>query len=66
MDRSLVEFEMSVCRKVGDISALAEHRDVRRIMLIDCGRIASMAPLADLPALEEPGSTARRSSRTAT
>lgn len=53
MDHSLTEFELNVCRKVSDLSPLALHWDLRRVMLIDCGRIASLAPLADLPALEE-------------
>lgn len=53
MDHSLTEFELNVCRKVTDLSPLAVHRDLRRVMVIDCGRIASLAPLADLPALEE-------------
>ena len=53
MDHSLTEYELNVCRKVSDISALASHRDLRRVMLIDCGRIASIKPLANLPVLEE-------------
>ena len=53
MDHSLTEIELQVCRKITDISALARHTELRRIMLIDCGHIASLAPLADLPLLEE-------------
>jgi hypothetical protein len=53
LGHSLREFELNVCRKVSDISALSAHRELRRVMLIDCGRIASIAPLADLPTLEE-------------
>lgn len=50
---SLVDIELNVCRKVADISALANQTGVRRISLIDDGRIDSIKPLADLPALEE-------------
>ncbi len=53
MDHSLTDFELNVCRKVTDISALGHHEKLRRITLIDCGRISSIAPLADLPELEE-------------
>ena len=53
MEQSLFEFELNGCRKVTAISALARHTELRRVMLIDCGRIASLAPLADLPELVE-------------
>ena len=41
---SLTELWLSGCRKVTDISALARHTDLRRLALIDCGRIASLKP----------------------
>lgn len=50
---SLSEFELNACRKVTDITALERHRDLRRVVLIDCGRITSIGPLVDLPELEE-------------
>lgn len=53
MDHSLIEIEVDGCRRFTDISALRNHDKLRRIMLIDCGRISSLAPLADLPELEE-------------
>jgi internalin A len=53
MDHSLHEFELNTCRKVRDIAALASHRDLRRVILIDNGTIASLTPLANLSKLEE-------------
>ena len=53
MDHSLTEIEIDGCRKITDISALARHTELRRIMLIDCGHIATLGPLANLPLLEE-------------
>jgi hypothetical protein len=51
--RSLKELWLNGCRKVADISPVHRHGDLRRLALIDCGRIASLAPLAGLAKLEE-------------
>lgn len=53
MDHSLEELEFEVCRKVTDISAIGRHHALRRLSLDDCGRIPSLAPVANLAELEE-------------
>jgi hypothetical protein len=53
MDRSLDELELNLCHKVTDITPIERHRELRRLSLIDCGHIPSLAPLAHLAYLEE-------------
>ena len=53
MDHSLDELELNLSHKVNDISAIRRHHDLRRLSLIDCGHIPSLAPLSDLAHLEE-------------
>jgi hypothetical protein len=53
MDHSLDELELNLAHRVTDISPIGRHHDLRRLSLIDCGHISSLAPLADLAHLEE-------------
>jgi hypothetical protein len=53
MSHSLQELQLQVCHKFNDISSIRRHHDLKRLSLIDCGHIPSLAPLADLAHLEE-------------
>jgi hypothetical protein len=53
MDHSLDELELHLCHKVNDIVSITRHSALRRLSLIDCGNLPSLAPLAGLAHLEE-------------
>jgi hypothetical protein len=53
MSHSLQELQLQLCHKVNDITSIGRHHDLKRLSLIDCGHIPSLAPLAELAQLEE-------------
>lgn len=48
----LEELELDGCRAVSDVSAVGNLRSLRRLLLVNCGRISSLRPLHNCPQLE--------------